>query len=287
MSEARRDKFSLLCHVWELAWPYGGDAGGQALNGPGQPATRPLLPTTVRPLAAAIVVVCVLVIAVQAVWIGHGMETGWLDTAVDAKVKASLGAHPLLLAVLVWPGAPVPLAVMATALALACILRHRYGGAALVAISVPLATAITELVLKPLIGGTSWGSPFPSGHVTGVVALTTALTVLLGRRPARISRQLCLVFSITAFLAAAAVAVGVIGANMHHFSDTVGGAAVGTGTVLLTALTLDLVGRWHSERRGEPQAGDAGVGPGGGAAMSFHVKLVFEYADNRFDLLPQ
>ena len=182
------------------------------------------------------------------------METGWLDTAVNANVKASLGGHPLLLAVLVWPGAPIPVAAMAAALVLVCILRHRYCEAALVAVTVPLATAITELVLKPLIGGTSWGNPFPSGHVTSVVALATALTVLLARRPARMPRQLCLVLGFAAFLTAAAVAVGVIGANMHHFTDTVGGAAVGTGTVLLTALTIDLLSRRGSEHQGEVQA---------------------------------
>ena len=134
------------------------------------------VPCRCAPVAMA--VACVLVVAVQAVWLRHGMETGWVDAAVDAKVVASLGGHPMLLATLVWPGEPVPAAAMAAALVLACILRRRYGQAALVAISVPLATALTEVVLKPLIGQTSWGNPFPSGHVTRVAALATALAVL-------------------------------------------------------------------------------------------------------------
>ena len=171
------------------------------------------------------------------------METGWVDTAVDVKVKAGLGQHRLLLAVLVWPGAAVPVTAMAAALVLACVFQRRYGEAALVAISVPLATVITEVVLKPLIGRTSWGDPFPSGHVTSVVALTTALAVLLATTPAGMPRLLRLVLALTGFLIAAAVAFGVIGANMHHFSDTVGGAAVGAGTVLLTALIIDLLSR--------------------------------------------
>jgi membrane-associated phospholipid phosphatase len=204
---------------------------------PGWSAGRPLLSAAARPLAVTIVAICALVLAVQGVWIRHGMETSWVDAAVNAKVVAALGGHPLLLAVLVWPGEPVPFIVMAAALALACVLRRRYQGAALVAISVPLATAVTELVLKPLIGATSWGNPFPSGHVTNVVALATALTVLLARVP----RRLRLVLACTAFLMAGAVALGVIGAQMHHFSDTVGGAAVGIGTVLLTALILELL----------------------------------------------
>jgi membrane-associated phospholipid phosphatase len=179
------------------------------------------------------------------------METGWLDTAVDAKVLATLGGHPALLAALVWPGGPVVVTATAAVVVLACVLRRRYGEAAFVAVSVLLAATITELVLKPLIGRTSWGDPFPSGHVTSVAALATALTVLLARTPTRVPGPLRLALAFTAFLIAAAVALGVIGANMHHFSDTVGGAAVGTGTVLLIALVFDILSqKWrrHHDR---------------------------------------
>jgi membrane-associated phospholipid phosphatase len=147
----------------------------------------------------------------------------------------------------------VPFTAITAALVLACVLWRRYVEAALAAISVPLATAVTEVVLKPLIGGTSWGNPFPSGHVTSVFALATALTVLLARTP----RPLRLVLAIAAFLLAGAVAVGVIGAHMHHFSDTIGGAAVGIGTVLATALLLDLI--LSAQHR---QLGDGGRPPG-------------------------
>jgi membrane-associated phospholipid phosphatase len=230
---------------------------GQASKGRDQSAARPLLPTAARPLAVAIVAVCILVMAVQGVWLRHGMEIGWVDTAVDAKVRAGLGGHPMLLAVLVWPGTPVAVTAMVTVLVLACLFRRRYGEAALVAISVPLATAITELVLKPLIGRTSWGDPFPSGHVTSVVALATALTLLLATTPASMPRFLRLALSGTGFLIAAAVAFGVIGANMHHFSDIVGGADVGAGTVLLTALVLDLLSRRYAQQRDQPEIGSA------------------------------
>jgi undecaprenyl-diphosphatase len=195
--------------------------------------------------------------AIQGVWLKHGMETGWVDTVVDAKVRAGFGGHPLLLAMLVWPAAPVAVTAMATVLVLVCLFRRRYGEAALVAISVPLATAITELVLKPLIGRTSWGDPFPSGHVTSVVALATALALLLATTPARMPRLLRLVLSCTGFLISAIVVFGVIGANMHHLSDTVGGADVGIGTVLLTALVLDLLSRRHAQPLSQPEIGPA------------------------------
>ena len=198
------------------------------------------------------VAICALVIMVQGVWIRHGMETSWVDATVNAQVMAGLGGHPRLLTVLIWPGEPVPFIAMTAALVLGCVLWRQYEGAALVAISVPLATAVTELVLKPLIGGTSWGNPFPSGHVTSVFALATALTVLLARVP----RGPRLVLAFAGFLLAGTVAIGVIGAGMHHFSDTIGGAAVGIATVLLTALILDLLfttGRRQPRDEGQAQ----------------------------------
>jgi hypothetical protein len=239
------------------------------LKGAGQSAERPLLSAVGRALAVALVVVCVLVTAVQGVWLRHGMETGWVDVAVDGKVVASVGGHHGLLAALIWPGEPVPVIAMAAALVLPCILRRRYSQATLVAISVPLAAALTEFMLKPLIGRTSWGNPFPSGHVTSVVALATALTVLLARTPARVPGLVRLVLAVMAFLVAAAVAFGVIGANMHHFSDTVGGAAVGTGTVLATALILDLFNA--PQHRGQPQV----VTVRSGGHVRIRTKLIF------------
>jgi membrane-associated phospholipid phosphatase len=219
---------------------------GHALRGTRQPAATPLVPAASRPAATAIAVACGLVIAAQAVWIRHGMETGWLDTTVDGHLTASLGAHHLLLGVLVWPGEPVPAAVITVALVLACAWRRRYRQAVLVAVSVPLAEALTELVLKPLIGGTSWGNPFPSGHVTYVAALVTVAIVLLAGTGTG-ARPLALVaLGFTALLITAADAAGVIGAGMHHFSDTVGGAAVGIAAVLVTALILDWLSRTRS-----------------------------------------
>jgi membrane-associated phospholipid phosphatase len=199
-------------------------------------------------MAVAVVFVCLLVVAAQGVWIRHGMETGWLDTTVDAHVRAGLGGHPLLLDVLVWPGEPVPAAAITAALVLACIWRRRYRQAVLVAVSVLLAAAATELVLKPLIGGTSWGNPFPSGHVTNAAALVTVLIVLLARTGTGAPALAWVALGVTALLITAAVAAGVIGAAMHHFSDTVGGAAVGTGTVLATAFIIDWFSRTRARR---------------------------------------
>ena len=139
---------------------------------------------------------------------------------------------------------------MAGALVLACALLRRYRQAALVAVSVPVAVALTEFALKPVIGRTSWGTPFPSGHVAAVAALVTALTVLLAGTATRVAPALGVALGFAALLVTAAVAIGVVGARLHHFSDTVGGAAVGVGTVLVTALVLDWLSTTHPRRPG-------------------------------------
>jgi PAP2 superfamily len=221
---------------------------GHAWKGIRPSAATPLVPAAGRPVTMAIAVACGLVIAAQGVWIRHGMETGWLDTTVDAHLKARLGAHHLLLDVLVWPGEPVPAAAITVALVLACVWRRRYRQAVLVAVSVPLADALTELVLKPLIGATSWGNPFPSGHVTNVAAFVTLAIVLLAGTGTGARPFAFVALGFTALLITAGDAAGVIGAGMHHFSDTVGGAAVGIGAVLVTALILDWLGRRRSQR---------------------------------------
>jgi len=156
-----------------------------------------------------------------------------------------------LLKVLGRLGNTAPVAVMTAILTLACALRRRYRGAVLLAISVPAAAAITEWALKPLVGRTLMGFlSFPSGHATGTFALATAVTVLLAGAPGtRTPRALRLILSAAAFLLAAAIAAVMIAAGFHYFTDAIAGAAVGAGTVLLTALILDwLVVVWRRQR---------------------------------------
>jgi len=208
--------------------------------GPNRPVARPLLPSAARPLAVAIVVACVLVTALLGAWFWHETRTDWVDAVVGARLQAGLGGHPHLLAVMAWPGAPVPVTAIAVTLALACAWRRRYRVAAFVVVSVALAAVITERLLKPLIDRTFWSTlAFPSGHVTGAFAVATVVTVLLAAASGRVPRALRLALAVTAFLIAAAVAIAVVGAGLHYFTDTIAGAAVGTGTVLLTALALD------------------------------------------------
>ena len=62
-----------------------------------------------------------------------------------------------------------------------------------------------------------------------------------GRAATRVVRS---AFVVVACAVTALVAVAVIGLRWHYFTDTVGGVALGTGTVLALALLIDLVEAW-------------------------------------------
>ena len=111
----------------------------------------------------------------------------------------------------------------------------------------------------------SGGLSYPSGHATTSFALATVSIILLAapswpRVPA-ITRRLLM---LGALLLAVAVASAVVGLNLHYFTDIVGGAALGTGTAVLTALLLDIVcgSEWWRARTARPSPGRLTPGPG-------------------------
>jgi len=202
------------------------------------------------------VAVCALVTLLLGV-IVHGRETAdGLDRTIDRWLHHSIGRHRAILNLVSLPGAPIAVAVLATALVVACLVARRWRAAALVAIAVLAASALTELALKVLVGrrmGGGTGS-FPSGHAVGVFSLAVAVCVVLAQahrlKPA--PRRL---LALGALLAATAVSVAMVGLNHHYFTDIIGGAAVGTAVVLLTAFALDWLCARQPPRHGPPTAG--------------------------------
>ena len=194
-----------------------------------------------------------------------------MDTVIDARVKAILPGNLKLLAVLARLGDLPAIIGMTAVLVLVCLLRRRYRGAALVAISIPAAAVITERLLKPLVGRTALGFlSFPSGHATGTFALATAITVLLAGAP-RVPRAVRLAAAVIAYAVASVVAAAMIALGFHYFTDAVAGAAVGTGTVLATALVIDLLMlAWWRSREPPPavSAEDRPGSPARGTAPS-------------------
>ena len=210
-------------------------------NSDSRPAARPLLSDAARLPAAAIVAACVVTTALLGAWLGHGAHTDRADAVIDAKVKAILPGNAKVLERLAWPGGLHAIIGMTAVLVLVCLLLRRYRGAALLVIAIPAASVITERLLKPLVGRTALGFlSFPSGHATGTFALATAITVLLAGAP-RVSRAVRLAAAVIAYAGASVVAAAMIALGFHYFTDAVAGAAVGTGTVLATALVVDLV----------------------------------------------
>jgi membrane-associated phospholipid phosphatase len=214
-------------------------------------APRPLLPAAVRRTAAALLGACVAVTAVLGAWFRHQSAAGRLDTAIDARLQAGLRGHRAVLETVAQFGDPLLVTTMSAMLLLAYLAMRKWRGAVLVAVAVPAAGALTEYVLKPLIGRTTEGYlSYPSGHSTAVFALAAAFAVLLADpdRP-RMPAALRVLLLLIVFLAASTVAVAVIGLGFHYFTDTVGGAAVGIAVVLATALILDRLGSPPGWRR--------------------------------------
>ena len=226
-------------------------------NSDSGPAARPLLSDAARPPAAAIVAACVVTTALLGVWLGHGAHTDRVDTVIDARVKAILPGNAKVLERLAWPGGLHAIIGMTVVLVLVCLLRRRYRGAALLVIAIPAASVIAERLLKPLVGRTALGFlSFPSGHATGTFALATAITVLLTGAP-RVPRAVRLAAALIAFAVASVVAAAMIALGFHYFTDAIGGAAVGIGTVLATALVIDLVMLAWLRSRERPLADEA------------------------------
>ena len=223
----------------------------------GQAAPRPLLPIALRRPAALLVTGCAALTASLAlVFAGQARPDG-LDAAVDAHVRSALGRYGAQTHLLAGLGGLGPVTVLTVALVLACLATRRWRGAALAGLAVPAAVALTEYVLKPLVGRTIRGYPsFPSGHATAMFALAAACAVLLAG-PARphLPGAVRMLLLLGAALVAAAVATAMVARGYHYFTDTVAGTAVAIGVVLLAALLIDRAARApRAESRGD--AGD-------------------------------
>ncbi|HUD39415.1 MAG TPA: phosphatase PAP2 family protein [Streptosporangiaceae bacterium] len=215
---------------------------------------QPLLVETIRPWAVRLVACCALLVVVLGVLFAHQSHADWLDHAIDSWVVHWLNGHHDLLLWLATPATFIPAGGVSLIMVVACLLTGRLNGAVLAAAAVPTTAALNDAVIKPLVHRTIYGNPaYPSGHVASILAVTAMLAVLLVLPPQLpVARPVGLLVLIVAGVLACGVAIAVIGLQWHYFTDTVGGAAVGTGTVCALALILDLPA---VSRRLEPASG--------------------------------
>jgi undecaprenyl-diphosphatase len=194
-----------------------------------------------RPLATAILGGCAAATAVLGALVAGQTRPGPIDRWVDARIQGGLGGQWRGLQYLAGIGDLTPVVVMISVLVLACLVTRRGRGAVLAAVAVPAAAGLAELVLKPLVGRTLLGAlSFPSGTEARVFAVAAVFAVLMADpvRP-RIPAAVRLAAAVAVLLAAVAVGVAIVALNQHYFTDTLGGAAVGTAAALATALILD------------------------------------------------
>jgi membrane-associated phospholipid phosphatase len=217
---------------------------------------RPLLSAPMRRPAGVLLAVCLIVVATLGGLTAHQTRAGWLDSRIDAAIDARLASHTQVVDFLVGLGNNKTATVICVVLVLGCLALRRPRGAALFTVAVPVAIVTTEYLLKPLFGRKlGFGLSFPSGHETVVSTMAfAAILVLTG--PARPALPAALRWLLAAVAAAAIIALApaLVAIDYHYFSDTIGGAAIGLGTVLGTALSLDAV----IARLARTRAGDAG-----------------------------
>ena len=205
----------------------------------------PLLDPAARVWAGVIAACCAVLVIVLGVIFAHQAVADRFDHAVDSPVITWLDRHPGLAVRLAFPGSPHAAIPLTAAVVVGCLLARRLNGAVLATVAVPAAVGVNDGLCKPLFHRTYLGIlSYPSGHTAAVSALAATLVILLYVPPrsakARVARVV--VWS-AAWAVAVVVAAGVIGLRWHYFTDTVAGAAVGTGTACALALVLDLPAR--------------------------------------------
>jgi undecaprenyl-diphosphatase len=213
-------------------------------------ASRPLLSASATWAAGVVLAGCIIVLAVLGAWVAHRTQATWLDSKVDGWFIGHASSIPLVIHTLQLGQPPGAIIICLVAGAF-CLLTRRIRGLLLVAIAVPLAGGITEYLLKPLFDRTIGGPflSFPSGHVTAVSAMATAIAILLtGRSGPPLYPALRWLARLLAVAAVLSVAAAVVIVHFHYFTDTIGGACVGIGTVLATAFLLDRIPQLQTGR---------------------------------------
>ena len=204
-----------------------------------RPLLRPLLSAPARRWSAGVLAGCAIFTGVAGYVCSVDVGGDFADGPIDSWVIQHVGGHAHALQLAADLGQGPQVAVMTLVLLLTCVAARWVNGALLALVSIPVAAALTEFVLKPLVN--QHYSSFPSGRSTGIFAVITVVTVLLAGPPgARVPPRGRRIVIALAYLVGCAVAVATVGLGYHTATDVVGGAAVGTGVVLAVALVLDL-----------------------------------------------
>jgi membrane-associated phospholipid phosphatase len=240
----------------------------------------------------------ILVVVLGVLFAGQGTADPF-DRAADTPVITWFAGRQTLALWLAYPATLVPAGGASLIAALVCLARGWLRGAALALLAVPVTSGLNDAFLKHLFHRTYLGAlTYPSGHAAAASALAMSLTVLLLLAP-RPDTQPSLdtqprpdmqprpdtqprldshprpdshpprppwlavlrwAIPVVAWLAVIVVAVGVMGLRWHYLTDTIGGAALGTGTACALALILDF--SWPSRAAGRSRRTGSSARPG-------------------------
>jgi membrane-associated phospholipid phosphatase len=186
---------------------------------------------------------CIVLVAVGAVFAAGQPDGTALDRTVDSWVDGYLGPDHAALSLISDLG-PYVLYALAAVLLVVSLAARQLNRTVLAVTSVLIASGLTELVLKPLVQERLRGYlSYPSGTTANAFALVAIIAVLLrDPRLAPWPAWLRALILVAGAAVGCALAVAMIGLNYHYFTDTVAGAAVGTGVVLAMAFGLDRPG---------------------------------------------
>lgn len=200
-----------------------------------------LLSDAARRPAARLAAGGAILAVVLGIVVHDSVRQGAFDTRVDNWVIGLFGHRDKLVIVMRELGSPLVVTILCLVAAAVCVLARRYRAALLVAITVPLASALTEFVGKPLTDRRFDDFlSYPSGHVTGICTLAVALIIVVAGPSAR-PLPAAVRWGVAVLAAAAVINVilAVVAGQYHYFTDTVGAIGVAGATGLGTALVLD------------------------------------------------
>ena len=188
--------------------------------------------------APAAAVLGVLVAGLIAALVWHSRQLPGLDAWVEDRLGARTDLQ-FRLAGEVASGLRGITVLGVVAAAGAWAVLRRWNGVAL-ALLAPAATLAAELLLKPLVARRAPESTtfhYPSGHVAVATALAVSLILLVRFAGSRPAVRLATVAATSLLVVAMALAVLV--ATAHLFSDVVGGVATGVAVTLAAAWLVD------------------------------------------------
>jgi membrane-associated phospholipid phosphatase len=201
----------------------------------------------VRAALIVLAVGCAIVVAVLGVHYAGDRHAGRFDSRVDRRLRLRALTHLRLLHHVVFLAGPGPVVVICAVLVAAFAAARRYRVAALAVCGPGVAAALTEWILKPLVGRRiGSGLAFPSGHTTGTVALAGVLIVfLLGPSRPPIPLLVRLLVCLAASAWAVLVAISLVGVGDHYATDTIGGLGVSIATVIAVSFAIDAIADSH------------------------------------------